>query len=179
MDGLMLQAERVGEIVGMIDTIAAQTNLLALNATIEAARAGEAGRGFAVVAQEVKGLAAQTARATAEIAQQIQGMRDASQGANQAIGGVAETIAEVSRIASSVAAAVEEQSTSLGAMSHNVAAASEGAARGAGGIRQLEEAVGSTAQCAQRIAESSSVVSREAGALQEQVSWFLKEVRAA
>jgi methyl-accepting chemotaxis protein len=161
MEGLMLQAERVGEIVGMIDTIAAQTNLLALNATIEAARAGEAGRGFAVVSG------------------QITGMREASIGANAAIEAVNGTIAEVSRIASSVAAAVEEQSASLGAISSNVAAASEGASRGAMGIRHVEEAVSTTSQSAQKVAETSSVVSREASQLQDQIRWFLKEVRAA
>ena len=49
-------AQRIEEVIKLIQSIAAQTSLLALNATIEAARAGKAGRGFAVVASEVKEL---------------------------------------------------------------------------------------------------------------------------
>ncbi len=64
-------AQKIGNVVDLIKTIAGQTNLLALNATIEAARAGDAGKGFAVVASEVKSLAHQTARATEEIGAQI------------------------------------------------------------------------------------------------------------
>jgi len=65
--GLAHVAQKIGDVVKLIQDIAGQTNLLALNATIEAARAGEAGRGFAVVASEVKSLAVQTAKATEEI----------------------------------------------------------------------------------------------------------------
>ncbi|MFN5457122.1 protoglobin domain-containing protein, partial [Bradyrhizobium sp.] len=68
-------AERIGDVLKLITSIAAQTNLLALNATIEAARAGDAGRGFAVVASEVKALASQTAKAPEEIGQQIEGLQ--------------------------------------------------------------------------------------------------------
>jgi methyl-accepting chemotaxis protein len=67
VEGLVEAAEQIGEVVNLINDIAAQTNLLALNATIEASRAGEAGKGFAVVASEVKSLASQTAKATEDI----------------------------------------------------------------------------------------------------------------
>ena len=44
VNGLSASAQKIGEIVSIIEDIADQTNLLALNATIEAARAGEAER---------------------------------------------------------------------------------------------------------------------------------------
>ena len=67
IQGLADTAQKIGDVVALIQNIASQTNLLALNATIEAARAGEAGRGFAVLASEVKALATQTAKATEDI----------------------------------------------------------------------------------------------------------------
>ncbi len=92
VQGLTEAADKIGEIVVLINDIAAQTNLLALNATIEAARAGDAGKGFAVVASEVKVLATQTGKATEEISSQIAEIQVATRDAAEAISAITETI---------------------------------------------------------------------------------------
>src|SRR5439155_11456173 len=119
-------AQKIGDVVKLINDIAGQTNLLALNATIEAARAGEAGKGFAVVASEVKSLATQTAKATEEIGSQIASIRAATGGAVQAIGGIAETIRRMNEIAGAVAVAVEQQTAATSEIARDIQRAASG-----------------------------------------------------
>jgi hypothetical protein len=61
-----LPAEKIADIIGMIDGIALRTRSLA-HAAAEAAHAGEQGRGFALMAAEVKSLAQRSAAAVREI----------------------------------------------------------------------------------------------------------------
>nr|WP_235913927.1 methyl-accepting chemotaxis protein [Pseudoroseomonas coralli] len=114
-------ANRIGDVVKLINDIAGQTNLLALNATIEAARAGEAGKGFAVVASEVKSLASQTARATDEIGQQVSAIQGATSLAVEAIRSIAGVVAEIDQTAAAIAAAVEEQGAATQEIARNIA----------------------------------------------------------
>jgi len=123
---LVSATQKIGEVVDLINQIAAQTNLLALNATIEAARAGEAGRGFAVVASEVKNLATQTSKATEEIGAQIAEVQNNTRDAVSAIADISQTIGRINQISTSIASAVEEQEAVTRDMSANMQTAAVG-----------------------------------------------------
>jgi aerotaxis receptor len=107
MRELSQSSQRIGDIVGTIDTLAFQTNLLALNASIEAARAGAAGRGFAVVAQEVRALSQRSAQAAREI-------RALVEDSLSHIGDTAEGVAEADRTGASILAQVQQVSRLVG-----------------------------------------------------------------
>lgn len=142
VSGLSDSANRIGEIVEMINAIAEQTNLLALNATIEAARAGDAGKGFAVVASEVKGLANQAARATDEIGAQITQVQDVTAKSVTAIQSIRRTIGEVDEISSAVVAAVEEQNSVTSDISASMQQVASGMADVTRSMQAIDEATG-------------------------------------
>lgn len=113
-------AQRMGEIVSVIDSIAFQTNILALNAAVEAARAGEQGRGFAVVATEVRALAQRSATAAKEIKGLIENSQRAVEGGESmaaTAGGqmekVLDAVARLKEVTIEIASASAEQTAGI------------------------------------------------------------------
>jgi methyl-accepting chemotaxis protein len=170
---------RIGDVVGLITSIAGRTNLLALNATIEAARAGAAGRGFAVVASEVKALAEQTAKATEEIGQQIDRVQGVTGQAVGAIGTITARIRELNAVATTIAAAVEQQGTATQEIVRNVGQAAQGTGEVTNNIVGVAEAAEETGRAASQVLGAASELSRQSEHLTAEVSRFLTSVRAA
>lgn len=175
--GLAEAADRIGEVVSLINDIAAQTNLLALNATIEAARAGEAGKGFAVVAQEVKNLANQTAKATDEIAQQIGSIQSETQNTVGAIERVTETISNINEIATAIASAVEQQGAATAEISGNVQQAAAGTNEVSSSIGIVRNTSQETGEAASNVQAGATQLAEEARNLDTQVKSFLDRLR--
>jgi methyl-accepting chemotaxis protein len=177
-EGLARAVERIGEVVGLIKSIADQTNLLALNATIEAARAGDAGKGFAVVAGEVKALATQTAQATDDITRQIADVQSASDGSIESIALIDRTITDVNEIATAIAAAVEQQS----AATREIARSAQHAASGIQDVNQSfdsssREAV-EAADLAASVNAAASRLAEEVGAMRDRLTETLRSSKA-
>jgi methyl-accepting chemotaxis protein len=172
-------ADRIGEVIGIIQAIAAQTNLLALNATIESARAGEAGRGFSVVASEVKSLANQTASATQEIAGQISSIQSAVAEASQALTEANKIVDELSQIASAVAITADQQNQAVASITTGVNRASAQACLGAEAMRHLSGISSNARGNAAQVKELADRLALAGQMLESEVREFLTEVLAA
>jgi len=172
-------AEKIGEVVKLIHSIAAQTNLLALNATIEAARAGESGRGFAVVASEVKALANQTAKATEEISAQVAAMQASTSDAVASIGGITQTIAQMSEITVSISTAIEQQGDATREIARNIQSVAAGSSEISTHIGGVTTAAAATGAAATDVLSNARELDNQSGMLRTAVDEFLSKVRAA
>jgi methyl-accepting chemotaxis protein len=172
-------AEKIGEVVKLIHSIAAQTNLLALNATIEAARAGDSGRGFAVVASEVKALANQTAKATEEISAQVAAMQASTSDAVAAISGITGTIAQMSEITVSISTAIDQQGDATREIARNIQSVAAGSSEISTHIGGVTTAATAAGKAASEVLASAGELDNQSGMLRSAVDGFLAKVRAA
>ena len=172
-------AEKIGEVIKLIHSIASQTNLLALNATIEAARAGESGRGFAVVASEVKALANQTAKATEEISAQVAAMQTSTSDAVAAISGITQTIGQMSEITSSIAISIDQQGDATREIARNIQSVAAGSNEVNSHIGGVTTAATATGKAAMEVLTNARELDNQSGMLRSAVESFLAKVRAA
>ena len=169
-------AQKIGDVVKLIQDVAGQTNLLALNATIEAARAGEAGRGFAVVASEVKSLAVQTARATEDISAQIVAVQVSTNAAVEAIARISGRMKEISEYTSSAATSVQQQHAATSEISQNVMSAAQSTKEIVAVLGDVTGAAAETRGSAETVLAASEAVETAAANLREEVEGFLQKV---
>ncbi len=154
MERIHASSKKVGDITGLIDTIAFQTNVLALNAAVEAARAGEQGRGFAVVASEVRLLAQRSAQAAREI--------------KLLIGTSAEQADAGTRLVAHAGTTMQEVQASIGRVTTLVREISSAAQEQSGGVGEVAQSVGALDQMTQQNAALVEQTAAAAANLREQ-----------
>ena len=169
-------AQKIGNVVKLIQHIAGQIKLLALNATIEAARAGAAGNGFSVVAAEVKSLSVQSAAAAEDIARQIGNVQRSAQDAIDSIRAITRQVQDINVFSSEAAASVEQQGRATREISECVVGASGSAKTVLEVLTQVSNDAAATSDSARSVLQASDAVEVAALSLREEIGAFLQKV---
>ena len=152
--------DAIGQILNVIDEVAAQTNLLALNAAIIAAQAGEHGKGFAVVADEIKDLAERAGASTKEIADLIKTIQAESKNAITAVERGAQNVDRGVEVSNEAERALKKILESSQKSTNMVRAIARATVEQAKGSKQVTDAIGRIAETVQQIAAATAQQAR-------------------
>ncbi len=169
-------AQKIGDVVKLIQHIAGQIKLLALNAAIEAARAGAAGNGFSVVAAEVKSLSVQSAAAAEDIARQIGTVQLSTHNAIDSIRAITKQVQDINVFSSEASASVEQQGRATREISECVVGASGSAKTVLEVLTQVSSDATATSDSARSVLQASDAVEVAALSLREEIGVFLQKV---
>ncbi len=168
MQGIQGSSNKIGEIIGVIDSIAFQTNILALNAAVEAARAGEQGRGFAVVATEVRALAGRSSAAAKEIKTLITDSISQVESGGKVVADAGATMRDIVGNADKIAALMNEIATATREQSNGVGLV--GAA-----VNDLDQSTQQNAALVEQTAAATTALTDQAKRLADEVGYFRLE----
>ena len=168
MQGIHDSSRKMGDIIGVIDSIAFQTNILALNAAVEAARAGELGRGFAVVASEVRSLAGRSAEAAKEIKRLIDDSVQRVGAGNALAQQTGETMQEM-------VGAIGKVNTIVSAISNASREQAEGVIQVGEAITQMDQVTQQNAALVEEMAAAATSLNSQSQELVQAISIFQVE----
>jgi methyl-accepting chemotaxis protein len=163
--GINESSRKIGNIIGIVNDIAAQTNILALNAAVEAARAGEQGRGFAVVATAVRSLAQRSVRTAREMRTLIAASVERPDYGSAFVGEAGATMTQVVEAIEQVRVIVDEISQASAQQSTGVAQVGEA-------VSQMDQTTQQNAALVEDSATAAETLRQQAAQLVECVAQF-------
>lgn len=172
MASIRASADRIVDIIAVIDGIAFQTNILALNAAVEAARAGEEGRGFAVVAGEVRSLAQRSAAAAKDIKKLITDSANEIESGT----GIANAAGDTMR---DIVGSVQRLTGLLGAINNASSEQAAGIAQVGEAIAGMDDATRQNAALVEQATSAADALREQAGQLAALVGTFRVEQTAS
>lgn len=171
-------SQEIGQVVGIIESIAERTGILALNTSLQAAAAGDAGRQFGGLADEIKRLSKSAGQATAQISRMVSAIQtetaDTVGAVSSAIGQIVEISKQVGKADDAMALTREE----IASVVDRIGMLKTGVEEQAQLSIDLQARAGSIATASQRAVSELKNQAGELGEITEHARTLIREVGA-